>query len=97
VMSHRSGETEGHHYRRLGVWPDLSLPFATASGPVWKAVRASAPFRAFCRRFLRGRRVLVDGGIADNVPLEPMAGLKRLTSHSSTCRKGNSSTSEATT
>jgi NTE family protein len=48
------------------------------SGPVWKAVRASSSIPGVLPPvFGEDGAMLVDGGIADNVPLEPMTGLKR--------------------
>ncbi|MGH6797391.1 MAG: patatin-like phospholipase family protein, partial [Roseiarcus sp.] len=64
----------------FAVATDLSLNRLRLlrSGPVWKAVRASSSIPGVLPPvFGEDGAMLVDGGIADNVPLEPMAGLKR--------------------
>ena len=56
----------------------LGIGIAAALTAVWKAVRASSSIPGVLPPvFGRDGAMLVDGGIADNVPIEPMAGLKR--------------------
>jgi len=46
-------------------------------GPLWKAVRASCSIPAILPpMFTDDGRMLVDGGVVDNIPLSPMKGLK---------------------
>ena len=64
----------------FAVATDLSLNRLRLlrSGPVWRAVRASSSIPGVLPPvFGEDGAMLVDGGVADNVPLEPMAGLKR--------------------
>ncbi len=63
----------------FAVSTDLSLHRLRLlrTGPVWKAVRASSSIPGVLPPvFGEDGAMLVDGGIADNVPLEPMASLK---------------------
>ncbi len=52
-------------------------PFVMRTGPLWKAVRASASIPAVLPpMFTDDGRMLVDGGVIDNIPLSPMKALK---------------------
>jgi NTE family protein len=52
-------------------------PFVMRSGPLWKAVRASGSIPAVLPpMFTEDGRMLVDGGVIDNIPLAPMKTLK---------------------
>src|SRR5262245_5936392 len=55
-------------------------PYLIRSGPIWKAVRASGSLPAILPPVISDDgRLLVDGGVVDNIPLGPMSALK--TSH----------------
>jgi len=45
-------------------------------GPLWKAMRASCSIPAVLPPVLTDGRMLVDGGVVDNIPLAPMKALK---------------------
>jgi NTE family protein len=52
-------------------------PYLCRQGPLWKAVRASGSIPAVLPpMFTDDGRMLVDGGVVDNVPLIPMKALK---------------------
>jgi NTE family protein len=52
-------------------------PYLCRQGPLWKAVRASGSIPAVLPpMFTDDGRMLVDGGVIDNVPLMPMKSLK---------------------
>ena len=52
-------------------------PYLIRRGPLWKAVRASLSLPAVLPPvFTSDGRMLVDGGVIDNVPLRPMKSLK---------------------
>ena len=52
-------------------------PYLIRSGPLWKAARASGSLPAVLPPLLTDDgRMLVDGGIVDNIPLRPMIALK---------------------
>ena len=52
-------------------------PFVMRSGPLWKAVRASGSLPAVLPPvFTDDGRMLVDGGVIDNIPLQSMKALK---------------------
>ena len=53
-------------------------PYVIRRGPLWKAVRASASLPAILPPVLtEDGRLLVDGGVVDNVPLQTMRELKQ--------------------
>jgi NTE family protein len=52
-------------------------PYVMRRGPLWKAVRASGSIPAILPPvFTDDGRMLVDGGVVDNIPLGPMKALK---------------------
>ena len=52
-------------------------PYLIRSGPLWKAVRASGSLPAVLPPVISDDgRLLVDGGVVDNIPLRPMNALK---------------------
>jgi NTE family protein len=52
-------------------------PHVIRRGPIWKAVRASVSLPAILPPvFTNDGRILVDGGVIDNIPLRPMQSLK---------------------
>jgi len=52
-------------------------PYLMRSGPLWKAVRASGSLPAILPPVISDDgRLLVDGGVVDNIPLRPMNTLK---------------------
>jgi NTE family protein len=52
-------------------------PYLMRSGPLWKAVRASGSLPAILPPVISDDgRLLVDGGVVDNIPLSPMNALK---------------------
>ena len=52
-------------------------PYLIRRGPLWKAVRASGSLPAVLPPvFTEDGRMLVDGGVVDNIPLRPMKTLK---------------------
>ena len=52
-------------------------PYLIRRGPLWKAVRASGSLPAVLPPvFTDDGRMLVDGGVVDNIPLRPMKALK---------------------
>src|SRR5262245_19713519 len=52
-------------------------PYLIRSGPLWKAVRASGSLPAILPPVISDDgRLLVDGGVVDNIPLGPMSALK---------------------
>jgi NTE family protein len=63
----------------FAVASDLSAtaPYLFRSGPMWRAMRASAAIPGVLPpMFTDDGRMLVDGGLVDNIPLKPMQGLK---------------------
>jgi NTE family protein len=54
-----------------------SAPYLFRSGPLWRALRASGSIPgALPPMFTADGRMLVDGGLVDNIPLKPMHSLK---------------------
>jgi NTE family protein len=54
-----------------------SAPYVFRSGPLWRALRASGSIPgALPPMFTADGRMLVDGGLVDNIPLKPMHSLK---------------------
>jgi NTE family protein len=54
-----------------------SAPYLFRSGPLWRALRASGSIPgALPPMFTADGRMLVDGGLVDNIPLKPMQSLK---------------------
>jgi NTE family protein len=52
-------------------------PYLMRSGPLWKAVRASGSLPAILPPVISDDgRLLVDGGVVDNIPLGPMSAIK---------------------
>jgi NTE family protein len=63
----------------FAVATDLSAsaPYVFRSGPLWRALRASGSIPgALPPMFTADGRMLVDGGLVDNIPLRPMHSLK---------------------
>ncbi len=79
-----------HHYG-TGMIEDMPYPFlATATdlsdnamhvmdrGPLWQAIRATCSIPVLLPPFIDAEgRILVDGGITDNLPIDPMRMTKR--------------------
>ena len=63
----------------FGVGADLSdgTAFVMRRGPLWQAVRASCSIPALLPPMVdEAGRILVDGGIVDNLPIDPMRAVK---------------------
>ncbi len=72
-------EDAWHPYFAVATVLDGSAqgPYLIRHGPLWKAVRASGSLPAVLPPvFTDDGRMLVDGGVVDNIPLQPMKALK---------------------
>ncbi|ACK51384.1 cyclic nucleotide-binding protein [Methylocella silvestris BL2] len=81
ALKRRYGETDIEDVWKpfFAIATDLSMNRMQLlrSGPVWRAVRASSSIPGVLPPVItKEGAMLVDGAIADNVPLEPMASLK---------------------
>ena len=70
-------EDTWRNYFALSTDLSMNAPYVHRSGPLWRAVRASASIPGVLPPVFENGHMLVDGGLVDNVPLATMQQLKQ--------------------